>query len=162
MRRALPDIRESLEELQSLLGGTREPKGRQRLHLLVLIRSGRVRSRGAAAEHLAVHRNTTGDWLAKYETGGLDALLEVGTPGAKPGVKALPPGPLEALKARLAADGFDSYKQIQKWLDEEFEIRAPYPTVHGLVRYRLKSKLKRARPVHLKKTASMPPTSPAG
>lgn len=162
MRRALPEVRESLEELQSLLGRITDLQTKRRVHLLLLIRSEKVRTRDAAAEHLVVHRNSVGTWLAKYEKGGLDALLEVGTPGAKPGIRVLTPGALEALKARLAGEGFDSYKQIQQWIKDEFATEIPYPTVHALVRYRLQSKLKRARPRHVKKTAPMPPSSPAG
>ncbi len=157
MRRRLPEVFESLEELQSLLASTRDPQRKQRVHLLVLIQSKQVGSRLAAAAHLGVHRNSVGDWLAKYEKGGLDAMLEVGTPGAKPGIRSLSPGALEALKARLAGEGFDRYTEIPQWIKSEFGLDVSYPTMHRVVRYRLKSKLKRARPQHVKKT---PPTRP--
>lgn len=162
MRRALPEVFESLEELQSLMSSTRDPQCKQRVHLLVLIRSKQVGSRLAAAAHLGVHRNSVGDWLAKYEKGGVDAMLEIGTRGAKPGIRSLSPGALEALKVRLAGEGFDSYTQIQEWLKSEFGLDVSYPTTHRVVRSRLKSKLKRARPRHVKKTPSTPPRSPSG
>lgn len=162
MRRALPNVVESVEELEALLAKTRDPQRKQRVHLLLLIRSGRVGSRLAAASRLAVHRNSVGDWLEKYEKGGLDAMLEIGTPGAKPGIRVLSPAVLAALRARLDGEGFESYIEVHEWLRSEYGVEAAYPTVHRIVRERLKSKLKRARPRHVKKTPATPPPFPAG
>ena len=56
------------------------------------------------------------------------------------------------LKARLAtATGFASYLDVQQWLREEFGLAVPYKTLHGMVHYQLKAKLKRPRPHHAKK-----------
>ena len=162
MRRALPEVHESLEALEELLARTKDAKRKRRVHLLVLIRSGQVRSRDAAAKHLRVHRNSVSDWLLAYEAGGLERLLEIGKPGAKPGQKVLAPAVLNALKERLQGEGFESYRQARQWLEREFDLRIPYGTVYGLVRFRLASKLKRARPQNVKKTLSPPPNSPAG
>jgi transposase len=160
MRRPLPEIRESLEELKALLGRTKDPKRKQRIHLLVLLRSGQARSRGDAATHLGVHRNSVQDWLARYERGGLEAMLEIGTPGARPGQRVLAPAVLKALTERLKGEGFQSYGEVRQWLEREFGSEHPYGTVYGLVRFRLGGKLKRSRPQHVKKTSSRPPTSP--
>ncbi|HEX8673044.1 MAG TPA: hypothetical protein VF710_14205 [Longimicrobium sp.] len=65
--RDLPEIDEPLEELESRLRAERNAQIRWRIHLLVLIRSGKVRTRLAAAEHLAVHRNTIRNWLDLYD-----------------------------------------------------------------------------------------------
>jgi transposase len=162
MRRALPEVRESLEVLTQLLTGTKDAKRKRRIHLLVLIASGEVRSREAAAKHLGLHRNSIGEWLAAYEVRGLEGLLEIGKPGVKPGQKVLKPAVLNALQERLGDEGFDSYGQVRKWLEGEFGLAIPYATVYGLVRFRLASKLKRARPRHEKKTPSPPPASSGG
>jgi hypothetical protein len=56
------------------------------------------------------------------------------------------------LQARLAtASGFTSYVELQQWLREAFGLEVPYTTLHGMVRYQLKAKLKRPRPQHAKK-----------
>jgi transposase len=162
MARALPSIQESLESLRELLAKTKDAKRKRRVHLLVLIRSGEVKSRKAAARHLGLHRNSIGDWLAEYEVRGLEGLLEIGKPGVKPGQKVLSPAVLKALKERLDGEGFASYGEIRQWLEREFGVLLPYGTVYGLVRFRLASKPKRARPQHVKKTARRPPPSPAG
>lgn len=162
MRRALPRVHESLEELHALRSATKDAKRKRRIHLLILIASGEVRTRAAAAKHVGLHRNSISDWLAAYEARGLEGLLEIGKPGARPGQKVLQPTALNALQERLAGEGFDSYGQVRQWLERKFGLTLPYGTVYGLVRFRLASKLKRPRPQHVKKTSSPPPTFPAG
>jgi transposase len=141
----LPEITEALDELEAQQKRERDGQRRLRLHLLVLFRSGQVQTRQEAAAHLAVHRNTIGRWLAVYEQGGLDGLLEIHTAGAKPGQKTLSPALLAALEERLREDGFSGYLEVQRWLADEYALEVPYSTVHKLVRYGLKAKLKRAR-----------------
>jgi hypothetical protein len=73
--------------------------------------------------------------------------------GAPAGQKTLPPPVFEQLKTRLATPtGFASYLDVQRWLREEFALEVPYKTLHGIVHYQLKAKLKRPRPSHAKKT----------
>lgn len=159
-RKEFPRIVESVEELRARLQQERDAMLRLRLHLLLLIASGQVQTRCQAAEHLAVHRNSISKWLARYETGGLAALLVTRRRSKpKPVQRTLSPPVLRTLKERLESGGFSSYTEIQRWLHQEFELTVPYRTVYGLVRERLKAKLKRARPRHVKKTISTPPTS---
>jgi transposase len=154
MYQLLPSITEDLETLQIRLRSERDPQLKPRLHLLVLLKTGQVTSRRQAAEHLAVHRNTITGWLRRYRHGGLAALLTYKEPGAPSGQKTLPPPIFAQLQARLAtATGFASYVAIQRWLREEFALEVPYQTLHGIVRYQLKAKLKRPRPSHAKKTS---------
>jgi transposase len=149
----LPVITEALDELEARMKRERDGQRRLRLHLLVLIRSGAVRERQQAAEHLAVHRNTIGRWLSAYETGGLEQMLEIKPSGPPPEQKTLAPAIWAALQEKLAEEdgGFSGYLEVQQWLAEEYALPVPYATVHKLVRYRLGAKLKRARPRHAKK-----------
>src|SRR5918911_5252164 len=91
MYQPLPLIAEDLDTLQERLRHERDPKRKPRLHLLVLPKSGQVTSRGDAAAHLAVHRNTVAVWLRRYRDGGLEALLTYQEAGAPAGPKKLPP-----------------------------------------------------------------------
>jgi hypothetical protein len=45
--------------------------------------------------------------------------------------------------------GFRSYGEIQEWLEQKYDVQAAYQTVHGIVRYKLKSKLKVPRPISI-------------
>ena len=159
MYQPLPPIVEDLATLQERLRHERDPKRKPRLHLLVLLKSGQVTSRGQAATHLALHRNTVAAWLRRYCIGGLEALLTYKEAGAPAGQKTLPPAVFAQLQARLAtSSGFASYVELRQWLREEFALDVPYTTLHGIVRYQLKAKLKRPRPSHAKKTWRRPAT----
>jgi transposase len=160
MYRDLPDIGEPLEELESKLRAERNAQIRRRIHLLVLVRSGKVRTRQAAAEHLAVHRNTIRNWLDLYEAGGVERMVQIAPGGARAEQRTLPEPVLAALEARLGAEGFEGYTEAQRWLEQEFGISARYSAVHGIIRRRLGAKLKRARPAHVKKTMPRPHASP--
>jgi transposase len=153
MYQPLPPITEDLETLEERLRRERDPKRKPRLHLLVLLKSGQVTSQSQAAAHLALHRNTVAIWLRRYRTGGLEAFLTYKEAGAPAGQKTLPPAVYAQLQTRLAtARGFASYIELRQWLREEFALEVPYTTLHGIVRYQLKAKLKRPRPRHAKKT----------
>ena len=56
-----------------------------------------------------------------------------------------------ALQLRLndPTRGFHGYGEIQQWLLQEEEVEIPYSTVHQVVRYRIKAKLKVARPTSI-------------
>jgi len=79
--------------------------------------------------------------------------------GAPAGQKSLPAAMFAQLQGRLAiTSGFASYVAIQQWLREEFSLEVAYKTLHGIVHYQLKAKLKRPRPSHAKKTLPRPRT----
>jgi transposase len=70
-----------------------------------------------------------------------------------PGRKRVRPNwAVESLKKQLedAEIGFAGYKQIQQWLGTVLGVKAEYATVHNLVRYQLKAKLKVPRPRYRK------------
>jgi transposase len=153
MYQPLPTITEDLDTLQERLRRERNPKLKPRLHLLVLLKSGQATTRGQAATHLALHRNTVGTWLRAYRAGGLATLLTYKEPGAPAGQKSLPPAVFAHLQARLQTPpGFASYLEVQHWLRDEYGIELGYKTIHGIVHYQLGAKLKRPRPRHAKKT----------
>jgi putative transposase len=62
------------------------------------------------------------------------------------------PAVRDALSQRLAhPEGFASYKAIWQWLQQEHGLALAYITVHRLVRYHLRAKLKVPRKSHIKK-----------
>ena len=150
MRKALPEIRESIFELKHLLRTEKKARRKERLRMLYLFRTGQARTRKSAAQMLSVHRTTISCWLDAYERGGLGRLLHMKT---KPNHKSsLPPHVLHTLKRKLRRRrGFNSYKAIQIWLRKRFSLSVAYSTVHCIVRYGLKAKLKVGRKSHVKK-----------
>ena len=89
MKKAMPTIKETLDELYSKLHKERRAAVKRRIHMLVLIKEAKRRTRKAVAKYLAVHRNTIRDWLITYESDGLTALLQIKSSGAPSGQRSL-------------------------------------------------------------------------
>jgi len=148
----MPTIKETLDELYSKLHKERRAAVKRRIHMLVLIKEVKRRTRKAVAKYLAVHRNTIRDWLTTYESDGLTALLQIKSPGAPSGQRSLPENLLAALNERLKdTSGFGSYIELQKWLRETHNASIGYKTLHRIVRYQLQAKPKIPRRSHEKK-----------
>lgn len=151
MKRPLPPTTERPEDLQAQLRTEQDGKKRVRLQALYLLASGQASSQLGLAKLLAVHRHTIQTWLKQYEAGGLKALLTIRkAPGKPPSVS---PAMVTKLQERLAdVRGFGSYGEIRQYLAQTHKIALAYSTVHKLVRYKLKAKLKAPRRSHPKKS----------
>lgn len=150
MRKALPVITEAVETLKQRLQHERDGRKKPRLQMLYLLASGQAQRRREVAQLLGVHRNTIGHWLALYETGGLEALLDVYIPAGKP--LLLPPDVLDALEQVLRqAAGFASSIEPRQWIKQTHHLDVNYHTLYTIVRTRLKAKLKVPRPSHTQK-----------
>ena len=151
MRKAMPHITESADELQRRMKNEPDLKKRQRLHALYLTASGQARQRQEIAALLGVHRHSVAAWLAAYAEGGLDQVLRYQRP-QPPVRQRITASALTALQAKLQdPHGFAGYHQIRVWLAEEHQVTLAYSSVHALVRYKLHAKPKRPRPSHAKK-----------
>ena len=127
MKRPIPTIHEAVKTLENQLKREKDLRRKSRLHMLYLLKSGACQTRLEVAETLAVHRNTIGRWLKRYEHGGLNALMTIEEPGAKPGQKTLPQAVIDSLKARLKEEsGFRSYGEIQMWLFQTHRLAVNY------------------------------------
>ena len=151
MRKKLPTIHESAEELQQRMKREKDLKKRQRLHALYLVASGQARHRKDIAPLLGVHRHSVAAWLDAYVEGGLDHALRYHVP-TPPVHRRMTDTALTALQEKLKEpSGFAGYDQIRVWLAEEHQVALAYSSVHALVRYQLHAKPKRPRPTHVKK-----------
>jgi CheY-like chemotaxis protein/transposase len=144
MRNDIPTIAESVEEILQKIGATKSKRSKQRLRALFLIQSGECRTRDSVANALGVHRHTVSRWLTKYEEGGLTELLEIRT---RPNRKRVVPdaiyGRLEA-ELREAPEQFSSYRDVQAWLRDQFDLDVKYKTLYRLIRYEMKVDLAKA------------------
>jgi transposase len=132
-RRTLPLIAENLETLQvfqhKLRSDTRTTGAAavlkfQKLHALCLIVQGQVWNKSDLATVLGVPRRTVGDWLQRYETGGLSLLLNrnysgpAGRPARLPRTGAV----AEYIDARLTDPTQSPTTWIALWEDVEREF----------------------------------------
>lgn len=143
-------IQETLAELEALLQQESNPKLKERLQVLYLLRLPNPLSVSEIAKVIGRHRASVQRWLGDYREDGLKGLLATRQSPGRPQV--IPAWAVKSLKQRLddPEGGFGSYTQVQRWLCETLNVDAEYATVHHLVRYRLGAKLKAARPVHAK------------
>ena len=150
MNKKLPEISESVETLQQLMRSEKDASKKQRLNALYLIVSQQAKNRTEVAALLGVHRTTVGRWFAAYQQGGLCCFLE--RKKAKGRVPLLNVDIQAEIKERLASpDGFRSYEEIQHFILDEFDVQVSYKTVHKLVHYKCKAKLKVPPRSHKKK-----------
>jgi transposase len=151
MRKAMPQITESADELQRRMNRELDLKKRQRLHALYLAASGQARHRHEIAALLGVHRHSVAAWFRAYTQGGVDHALHYQRP-MPPRHQRITATALTALQEKLQdPHGFAGYHQIRLWLAEEHQVFLAYSSVHELVRYKLHAKPKRPRPSHAKK-----------
>lgn len=139
------DVKESLDDLAEKLRHVETPTAKERLQVLYWLKQDNAPSISAIAKAVGKHRNTVQTWLSNYREGGVKAMLEVKkSPG---GVRVIPQWAETALAKRLQeSQGFQSYGAVQQWLAETLGVEAEYHAVYQMTRYRLKAKLKVARP----------------
>jgi len=112
---------------------------------LYLCKIGRVQTRRELAALLGYNESTLYRWFCCYQSEGLTGLLQVKT---SPGKPSLLPDVLEGLRQRLQEQGTAStVTEIHALVGYWYNVQAAYQTVHGIVRYKLQSKLKLPRPV---------------
>ena len=113
--------------------------------MLYWLKTQAVATRQELAQRLGRNESTIYRWLQRYQSGGIDALLEVKkAPGKTP---SIPTQVMNQLRERLSqAQGFNSYIEVHQWLTQECHVAIAYKSVHKIVRYQLNAKLKVARP----------------
>jgi transposase len=144
------EIKESLDELVQQLQEVETQVDKERLQVLYWLKQEQAPTIGAIAKAIGKHRNTVGSWLLKYREGGVESMLE--RKARTGGVRKIPQWAENALAKRLtdAEHGFKSYGEVQQWLAETLGVEAEYHAVYQMTRYRLKAKLKEARPQNSK------------
>jgi hypothetical protein len=150
MRKVLPVITDDATPLKQRVRRERDGRQNPRLQRRSLRASGQAQTRQDVAPLLGVHRHTIGHWLAIYETGGLQALLDVYVPAGKP--LSLPQDVLDALEQALRQPaGVASYEGLRQWGQQTQHREVNDHTLSTIVRTRFKTKLNVARPSHTTK-----------
>jgi transposase len=113
--------------------------------MLYWLKTQAVATRQELAQRLGRNESTIYRWVQRYQSGGIDALLEVKKAPGK--TNHIPKDVMNQLRERLSQpQGFNSYIEVHQWLTQECEMAIAYKSVHKIVRYQLKAKLKVARP----------------
>jgi helix-turn-helix protein len=129
MRKRMPAMAESPDDLHQRRNSEHDSKKRQRLQALSLVASGHARHRQDLAALLGVHRHSIAVWLDAYAEGGLEAMLPYQVP-RPPSRQRITPTALTALQAQLQAPhGFAGYTQIRPGLAEQHQVYLSYAGV---------------------------------
>ncbi len=149
------EVKESLDDLADQLRHAATPTAKERLQVLYWLKQDNAPSICAIAKAVGKHRNTVQTWLSNYREGGVAAMLK--TKKSPGGVRVIPAWAEVALAKRLQeSHGFQSYGAVQQWLSETLAVEAEYHAVYQMTRYRLKAKLKVARPQNYKQNGQQP------
>ncbi|MDJ0717095.1 MAG: IS630 family transposase [Prochloraceae cyanobacterium] len=120
-----------------------------KVQALYLIKIKAVETVRYLAVNMVRSESTTHSWLQLYREGGLEKLLE--TPPKVGRTKKLDVETVAEIQKELSdPEGFNSYKEIQLCLYSCHDRYISYSSIHRIVRYELKSKLKVPRPTHEK------------
>ena len=140
------DIVEPAETLKALLDDQQSAQQRSKVQVLWWLKTAQAKQVKHLSQLSGYHRTTISGWLSQYRQGGLSQLLAVRRSSGRPRAIA---GEMRVALSRALAEpeGFESYQEVQYWLAAVHGLKLPYKTVHKTVRYGLKAKLKRSRPV---------------
>jgi hypothetical protein len=164
MRRAIPPIREAVDELKDGRPRAQDGPKTSRLHVLSRRATGQARDRQEVAARLGVPRHTIGRWLALEAAGGLEALLATSIPKGNP--VALAPAVLASLAQVLhRPEGFASDEAVRQWVAQTHGGQSKDQTLGTSGRTRFPPKRKVPRPSPTQNTLrpfrrSRPPVRP--
>ncbi len=135
------------EELKIILSEQRTIPNKQKIQALYWLKIGGSQSLTDVAERLGVHRITVHRWLKQYSAGGLSELLEIRQATGRP--RVIPSAVIAGLSEKLNEEScdFKTYKEIARWVEENYQVSVKYQTLHKQVHYRMKANLKEPKPV---------------
>lgn len=103
------EILETEEELKELLVQQKTASQHERVQLLYLLKTGQSPTISHAASILGRNRVTLHKWIRRYESGGMEELLEKKPLPGRP--RVIPEWAEKALSKRLnEPEGFNSYQ----------------------------------------------------
>jgi putative transposase len=107
-----------------------------------LLKSGLSQSITDVSEVLGVHRITVQRWLKQYSEGGISSLLKQRQSSGRP--RVISSEVIAGISAKISEETceFKSYKEIARWVEENYQVSIKYQTLHKQIRYRMKAKLK--------------------
>lgn len=127
------EIAESAETLQKLMKQQKTGLNFAKVQALYLIQIQMVETVRSLATIVGRNEATVHRWLRLYREGGLEALLEEKKSSGRP------PKLSEETMAQIRQElenlkEFSSYKEVQDWLENNYQIQIPYKTLYHILR----------------------------
>ncbi|AFZ55151.1 helix-turn-helix domain-containing protein [Cyanobacterium aponinum UTEX 3222] len=139
------NIIESIATLKTLLNEQKTSDNFQKIQVLYLLKSKQVKTITEVAQIVGKHRVTIQWWLRCYQQEGIQKFLRDKKDKNSGGRKSIiSDSVIKILTKKLReTPDFKTYKDIQHWLNQEFQIQVSYDVVYYLVRKKLKYCLKK-------------------
>lgn len=145
-------VKESCEELRTLIRKETNPKNVLRLQSLVHIKENTFVKQVELAAHLGYNIRTMELWLEKYKEGGIDNML-ISCNNRQAKKRCVSQEIHDGLSERLhdSYKGFDSYVHAVNWVNETYNVKFPYNTLREYMIDMFGTKIKQPRKSHVKK-----------
>ncbi len=121
MAKSRIDIEESLRDLESLEEQYRGTQLALRVQMLKILKNEPFRSLAEVGKLIGSSERSLQRWLVAYRDGGVDTLLRLGQRGGKR-PRRLDDETIEAVRQKIAYDGFAELKDAQQWIQEQFGV----------------------------------------
>ena len=104
-------IKESVDELKSLLKSTKNPKYKTRIKVLIALKSGKYKSQKELSKQLNVHYITLNRWVLEYKSEGIESFIQRKPDNANnPDGRVIPKKVKDALIEIFTTDKKQSFK----------------------------------------------------
>jgi transposase len=145
-------IKESLADLKVLLKNSK-PSTTIKLRMLIELKKAGEKglSKRVLADMIGVNHNSIQSWKTTYEKKGLIGLCNDGRIGFKPSVITKEEHEAIDKKLRDPKNGLRGYKELQEWIENEYNKTIKYNTLLKYSVRHFESKSKVARKSHIKK-----------
>jgi putative transposase len=137
------NIIETAEELKAMIRLESNAKKNARLRALYLVKTGQVNYKNRLADLLGYNRTSVREWFEKYEEGGIDNLMEI---GSSPGrTSHITDEMAQAIQIKIDGGAFDNYQDVVDFIKQKFDVELPYNTLHRFIHYKLGAALKSSK-----------------
>lgn len=144
-------VKQSDVELKKLHSVHKEERQRKRIKMLQYLKANKFKTRQELADELRIGKRTLERWVQIYEQEGIDVLL---TPIKRDRDSSYISAQVhKELNTKLSDPdkAFISYKEIQHWLEVEYQVQIKYDNLYYYLKKHFKTKLKVPRKSHIKK-----------
>jgi len=150
-KRVIIPIKESLEKLELRYKKTRDYKSKLKIKSLILTKNNKFKTRVELSEHLGIGLRTLFDWTKKYQTYGIETMINSKSGGKRHIV--ITPEIKKSLEEKLNNSQYplQGYNDAVVWVKNKHNIDLNYHTLRSFMIVNFGTKLKQPRKSHYKK-----------
>lgn len=145
------DIKESLPELQKILGNRKSMKEEKRVRCLMAIKSAKFETRQELAVYVGIHIRTLERWINSYKSGGIAEMLSDKPKDKQSKIITQEMHLGLEKRANDPHNPFLGYWDAQNWVKQEYGVEVKYQRIREYLIQHFRTKTKSPRKSHVKK-----------